>query len=306
MGVNDRDYGRDPDAANRWKLDYGGSSGRRSRGGGGGGWSPSGSQWPPICKWLIIINIAIFVLQILIPPVTDWLSLDAAKVLKGQIWRVMTCAFCHDPDGVIHLLFNMLFLGWFGRPLEQKYGSKEFLGIYISAALLASFLFMALNLYLGRNNPMIGASGAIMAIVIIYAMFNPRQKVLIWFVIPVEIRWIVLFFVIYDLFPVLQMLGGKSIQTGTAHAAHLGGLAFGFLYVKRNWRLEPIMDKIYKPKTKTERVYQAKQKVQQKEDKSEHRIDAILEKINRDGIGSLTEKERKLLTGASRDLRDKP
>jgi membrane associated rhomboid family serine protease len=298
MGVNDRDYGRDPHAADRWKLDSGRGSGSWQGGGGAYGTRP-GRLWPPVCKYLIIINIAVFVLQIILPQITSWLGLDVSMVLKGQIWRLMTCAFCHDPTGIIHLLFNMLFLGWFGRPLEQKYGSKEFLGIYLSAALAASFLYMGLNLYLGRNTPMIGASGAIMAVVIMYAMFNPRQKILIWFVLPMEIRWLVLLYIVFDLYPVLQMLGGREISTSTAHAAHLGGLAFGYFYVRLNWRLEPVMDMIYKPKSKSERVRSAGQK----EGRQEKRIDEVLEKINREGIGSLTEKERKILTGASNDLR---
>ena len=90
-----------------------------------------------ICKWLIGINIVCFLLQTATTthvrggveePFTDALLLDVPKVLNGEVWRLLTCAFLHG--GFMHILFNMLFLWWFGQQIEEDYGPREFLGFY--------------------------------------------------------------------------------------------------------------------------------------------------------------------------------
>ena len=103
------------------------------------------------CKWLILINIVCFVLQLVtrtavadprfdrsdIPilqvysPVTAWLELDTNAVLHGQVWRLLTYAFLHDTGTLWHILFNMLFLWWFGKDVEDLYGPREFLAFYL-------------------------------------------------------------------------------------------------------------------------------------------------------------------------------
>ena len=85
-----------------------------------------------------------------ISTVQKWLELDTDKVLKkGQIWRLITSAFCHDRLGIWHIVFNMLFLFWFGQFVESTYGSKEFLCFYLVAAAVASFAFIGLELFTG-------------------------------------------------------------------------------------------------------------------------------------------------------------
>ena len=72
-----------------------------------------------VCRWLIGINVAVFFLQLMSSGVTEWLILDTAKVVDGQVWRLLTFAFLHDPNSISHILFNMLFLWWFGSDVEQ-------------------------------------------------------------------------------------------------------------------------------------------------------------------------------------------
>src|SRR5581483_3429262 len=109
-----------------------------------------------VCKWLIAINIVAFILQLLtrrhdIPaeletifrhigatmpggsPFTEAFELDSSKVMHGQVWRLLTYAFLHAPDNIYHILFNMLFLWWFGREVEEIYGHREFLCMYLTA-----------------------------------------------------------------------------------------------------------------------------------------------------------------------------
>src|SRR5262249_44270898 len=111
-----------------------------------------------VCKWLIIVNIAAFIVQIvtkqqvvarfdedglLIGPSLGWFTdlfmMDGQAVLHGQVWRLLTYAFLHDVNGTFptHILFNMLALWWFGTDVEVVYGKREFLAFYLVSAVVA-------------------------------------------------------------------------------------------------------------------------------------------------------------------------
>ena len=258
--------------------------------------------------------------------VQDWLKLDTEKVLKkGQIWRLITSAFCHDRFGVWHIVFNMLFLVWFGRFVEATYGSREFLCFYLMAAVLASVAFIGLELFTGDRHGAIGASGAVMAVVCVFAMWNPHHTVRINFLFPIQIRYLLLFYVIFDLHPVLLALSGTVTHTGVAHAAHLGGLLFGYLYYKNNWRLLPYWNQIAKmfkgkdsgrPRTNSpnrnsqsgndrpEPVLSSQRAEKTKADERfDQSLDEVLKKISESGQESLTEQEKKILMLGSKRYR---
>lgn len=244
--------------------------------------------------------------------ITEWLSLDTDKVLHGQVWRVLTCAFCHDRESVSHILFNMLFLWWFGKTLEAMSGPREFLLFYLSAALLSSVAFMVLALASGTGGSMIGASGAVMATMMLYAIYYPRQTIMIFWVFPLEIRWLVLFYVVFDLFPVLKMLSGESILTGVAHAAHLGGFAFGWLYWRLNWRLESFLARWPQPRRwwkrtvgpqRHFRVIRPDEDAPQPALSFEDQLDAVLAKLHEQGRAALTDAEVKVLEEGSQRYR---
>ncbi|HYV37728.1 MAG TPA: rhomboid family intramembrane serine protease, partial [Gemmataceae bacterium] len=96
--------------------------------------------------------------------VQEWFELDTNKVIRsGQVWRLLTCAFCHDRQAIWHILINMLCLFWFGGTMETMYGSREFLLFYLTAAVVSSLAFVGLDLYTGSSIPAVGASGAVMA-----------------------------------------------------------------------------------------------------------------------------------------------
>ena len=310
MGIYNRDYMKDGSAGPVW---------------GGGG--ASSANWPPVCKWLIIGTLAVFVLQILSSAVTEWLALDTAKTLRGQIWRLVTSAFCHDRNGIFHILFNMLFLWWFGKTLEQMYGSREFLLFYLAGTLCASFAFIGLDLVTGNLGSAIGASGAVMAVMMLYAAHFPRQKIYIWFVIPIEIRWIVLAYVIFDLYPVLLAISGRETGGTIAHSAHLGGLAFGFLYWKFRWNLGNRWNAFRmtlagltgakgKSRGKPQRHRPGRKIIPmpgaqrpstlgREPENIESEVDRILQKIADKGASSLTAKERATLVEASDRIRER-
>ncbi len=249
--------------------------------------------------------------------IQDWFSLDPEKVREGQLWRLLTSAFCHDRMSIFHLLFNMLFLYWFGRRLESMYGSLEFGLFYFASAILASVAFLLLQWYTGDTTPAIGASGAVWGVVVLFAIHHPYETINIYFLFPVQIRWLVLVYLVLDLHPVLlalNMPGGFS--DGTAHAAHLGGAAFGYMYFKMGWRIEPYWNSL--PIVGQEGPWQARVverrppstlKIVREESKpsetvrADSELDRVLDKIHNEGRQSLTDEEVAILEQASRRYR---
>jgi membrane associated rhomboid family serine protease len=239
--------------------------------------------------------------------VQDWFELDPKKTVEQfQIWRLLTSAFCHERFGLWHILFNMLFLYWFGQRLERMYGSTEFLLFYLAAAVCASVAYVALAYYGGSKMPAIGASGAIMGVMMLYVIYYPFEQFLLFWFIPVPLWAMLAMYVLYDLHPVLLALAGERMFTGVAHASHLGGLAFGFLYWRFGWRLEPLLERIA-PATSGRKPRPSRRpvilKFEPPEDELGARVDAILKKISEHGRECLTDEERDILIDASAKYR---
>ncbi len=304
----------------------------------------------PVVKYLIIANVVVFLAQIFVvrevspqeqfrnrnpdfvndfpendvklrrhlpkvkePIVQEWFELDSEKVVyRGQVWRLLTHAFCHDRLAIFHILINMLCLYWFGTTLESMYGSREFLLFYLTAAVVAGLAFVGLDMYTGSTAPDIGASGAVMAVMMLYTMHFPDHIIYLCFVIPVQMRWAMALFVIWDLHPVLLSLAGDDVFTGIAHSAHVGGLIFGFLYAHYQWRLAGILDRISAPQLPRRRRPRLRLLVAPEEPPEPERpataprsdrLDEILEKISRSGQDSLSDEERTILREESERLR---
>ena len=272
-----------------------------------------GGAWPPVIKALLAINVAVFLLQLFstpptgqTSPVQSWLQLDGRQVFAGQVWRLLTYAFCHSTAQFFHIVMNMFFLVMFGRELERRYGSAEFLAFYLVAAIVSAFAFLGLQQITGRLNPVIGASGSAMAVMVLFACLYPRRVVLLWLVLPVQIRWIVAFLIVIDLLPALAALGGRDFKTGIAHAAHLGGMAFAFVYWKTKVRLAPFFHKVspVRPKSGGKQGTPKPRKSDlsttgRSKAEIDQQVDALLQKISDKGFQSLTEKEKKFLEKAS-------
>lgn len=298
MGIYDRDYYR------REGPSYIGSFMERNK----------------VCKWLIIINIGCFAAQILSPDprfewdekpafsFTNFFEMDANAVFAGQVWRLLTSAFLHSPGDILHIVFNMLFLWWFGSDVEDLYGPKEFLTFYLTSAVASGLAFAAAyKLGWGDSPYAIGASGAVMAVVVVCAMHYPRRMIWVFGLVPMPIWLFVAFMVAKD-----WVTFAGHIRTTTAVSGHLGGALFGFLYYKFHWRLSGLL-----PTFKTvHRQSRARLRVYREEDEPhpaavnapasldvdeqlEAKLDVILEKVARSGQASLTENERQILLRAS-------
>jgi membrane associated rhomboid family serine protease len=288
MGIYDRDYYRKEGPSYLDRL------------------IPSGA----VCKWLIIINFAIFLGQVVLRAnglewVEDKLTLSTPLVLQGEVWRVLTYAFLHFD--FLHILFNMLFLWWFGSDLEGEYGSAEFLAFYLGAAVAGAGGYMLH----GAMSPSVfashclGASGAVTGTMLLCAIHFPNRTILMMMMVPVPIWFFVVFSVVKD------VIGLYDDRTRVAVAGHLGGAAFAGLYYHFGWRLTGFWRgfqnwrrqrsrprlRIYKPSGDKEPVT-----VGARPDADEHleaKVDAVLEKVMRSGQQSLTEQERQLLLRAS-------
>jgi membrane associated rhomboid family serine protease len=295
MGINDRDYYRDEGPSFLGSLNDQGKA----------------------CTWLIGINIACFILQILtlgprgdLGPFTNATILDARLVFQGQIWRLITSVFLHDTGGFFHILFNMLALWWFGRQVEDHLGTKEFLLMYLTAGVLASLAF-CLTYALGFNGPRaLGASGAVAGVLMLCACYFPGQVIYLFFILPIPLWWIIIFMIASDGY---QLLMGRVRPTPgeVASAAHLGGLLFGYLYFRLGWRLSRWLVAPARPRAKPKlRLYDPEPEPPRPtsarrlaDEHLEAQVDAILEKIARVGMAGLTDSEREILQKASDEIR---
>jgi membrane associated rhomboid family serine protease len=184
----------------------------------------------PAVKWIIIANVATFLVMFVFPGLAEYLGLSPAAVIERQwLWQLGTYMFLHVD--MFHILFNMLGIWMFGVELEQRWGTQLFLRYYaitgVGAAITtvaASFLPFSFTAPIYGSLTM-GASGALYGLLFAYAKHFPYRTILMFFLFPIPVKYFVM---IIGAISFLSSIGGRS--DGIAHAAHLGGLLFGFLY----------------------------------------------------------------------------
>jgi len=278
----------------------------------------------PMHVIVIAVTVAVFVLQLLTsrqfpgpdgkPIITslvqEWLALNADDVLSsGQIWRFLTYAFCHDQGSLLHIVVNMIVLFSIGGVLRPLLGDREFLWFYLVSAVFAGICSLAFYRLVNINAHIIGASGATMAVFCLVALHYPRQKVLLMGIIPIEFRWLLAAFVAMDTFPMIGQvtaaLQNKQAVSQVANSAHIGGLIFGFLYFRWNMNITRWWDQ-FAGRMRSRRTrgnLRVFTESNEPESNLSDQVDAILEKISREGEASLTSRERKILAQASRQYR---
>ena len=259
-----------------------------------------------VVQLIIWINVIVFFVQLLcnaanFPYFERLFALSGDGLRHGFIWQPVTYMFLHG--GIWHILINLFILWFFGREVEYFIGPKSFTRLYFGAGLAGAALWLAFNF----NSPAIvlGASAAVLGSVIAFATLFPNRDVtlLVFFVLPVTLKakYLALIAIALDVVPLLEGTGG-----GVAHLAHLGGAALGYLYIKQlgygqtpRWllwlqdiagRLKPRRPPL--PRDLSPEEYMREQ------------VDPILDKIAREGMHSLTRRERKILESA-KDLMQK-
>ncbi|MBN1760222.1 MAG: rhomboid family intramembrane serine protease [Chitinispirillaceae bacterium] len=250
-------------------------------------------QITPAVKWLLIVNVVVYVLE-LIPGFGRFVLNSGTLVpvqtfAQGQLWRVVTYMFLHDQRAPFHLLFNMLALWMFAQEIETVWGTRRFLHFYFIAG-IGSGCFSLFHLFstVMKWTGVIGASGAILALLTVYAAWYPHRKVLLFFILPVNIRIVVIGYALFSLFGTLAPYGMVS------HITHLGGILVAIAYLK----LYPLISersRVHSELRSERNMRRNAEKAIAKKRLYEERIDPILEKISREGMDALSTEERRIL-----------
>jgi len=203
------------------------------------------------------------------------------------VWQLATYGLLHDVQGLGHLLGNLMILYFMGTMLEEELGRRRFLWTYAGAQLAGALLYLVAA-WLGMpSHPALGASGACYGVMIAAATLFPERRVYL-LIFPIKLRWLAIGILVLTLYAALVQM--KGVQDGTAHLIHLGGIAYGFLAVRTGLvRKDPV--EILERRRAVAQVERATSDAQH--------VDQLLEKIARQGIGSLSKSEREFLKKAS-------
>jgi membrane associated rhomboid family serine protease len=227
-------------------------------------------------------------------------------------WTLLTYAFAHSLSDIYHILFNMLSLYWFGKLIIEYLGSDKMISLYVLGALAAGItylIFFNTIPYFVQHSEfsgMVGASGAIFAVMVAASTLLPDYSFYLLFFGPVKIKYITGFFI------VVSFLGTTGGNAG-GNVAHLGGALMGFVYIKQlqagvNWggwitsTLE-WFKQLFKPSPKVKVTYRKAEGKKQKTEftkATQEEIDVILDKISDRGYESLTKEEKEKLFNASK------
>jgi len=287
MGLHDRPYMRD-DAAPM-------GGGGLMRGMVGGFPKPSKAV-----KWLLIINLGAFVLQLVLElgpgiHISDWFGATAGGF--WQLWRYVTFQFLHDTTSLWHIGLNMLGLYMFGTPLEQLWGSRRFLWFYLSCGVVAGLVYVIVGLILSnpRWMPLIGASGGVYGILLACAVLFPHFRIIfLFFPVPIRLGAVVIFggMILY----LLSSLRAGVYSGGFwSQVDHLGGAGMAALWI---WVI-PRFGGIAQGAVRRANRGVWERKMRQRRDEQAE-IDRVLDKIRTEGLASLTRKEKRTLRDATR------
>ncbi len=181
------------------------------------------------------IHIGVFLLTYIAPRLMPLLALSPYGLLRaGYLWTPLTYMFVHG--GFTHLLFNTLFLLFIGPVVEQRMGSGEFAAYYLLCGILAGLFSLFAYLFSGLATFIVGASGALYALLLAFATYFPRERLMIFFVLPMRAPAALALFAAIDLISHWRGTGR------VAHLTHLSGLIFGFLYFVLRLKINPVRE----------------------------------------------------------------
>jgi len=273
---------------------------------------------------LVIANVAAFILQRLVenawPQIIRNSGLSVTGLSHGYAWQLLTFQFMHA--GWLHLLFNCLAIYMFGREVEEALGRKGFLMLYFSSGILGGLLQLGYSRLLAwlmsqpqfLTTPVVGASAGAFGLIAAFAMLYPERPLmlLLFFIIPVNMRakFLLLFEGIVALVG-LASVGSNLVGGNVAHAAHLGGMLTGIIFIRYaiHWqwpqfqraKRRPLQRLVKVPFEKPARWARSRSAEVEDLPPDEflaREVDPILDKISAQGIQSLTERERRILEAA--------
>ena len=245
-------------------------------------------------KVLVSVNFGIFILQTLSNAEGLFFPLFglAPRMVWSElmIWQPFTYLFFHG--GIWHVLINMFVLWMFGSELERLWGKSHFLKFYFVTGVGSGLLTMLFSLQ--SITPIVGASGAVYGVLLAYGLTYPNRQIYLYGIIPIKSIWFVIGI------GMIAFMSSFNNISQISHITHLSGMLIGYLMLKRPVEWRSLWFSIRK-RTLEYRVVQEEKKATHRQ-KIEQDIDIILDKINREGFDSLSEKEQDSLYKGSRSL----
>lgn len=265
-------------------------------------------RMPTTLRVIILLNTGVYVLQLIFGLIfkvdlIPYLSFfPSPEVAFTQPWRIITYMFTHALNNPFHFLFNMLWLYWMGKPVEERIGPRNFLVIYVVAGLMGAFIDFSVGLFY-QMPPVVGASGAVYGAMVAFAMLFPREKIMLLLLPPIETRFVVAGLIALDVIFLTS-------NDGIARLVHLGGALGGYLMMRlylggRDFSnivryFEYAFSK-FMPSKKSSSSHRknpnmnivSDAKVVEEVDESE--LDAILDKISKSGYDALSKEEKRKL-----------
>lgn len=262
---------------------------------------------PDALRTIIVLNGVVFLSQLFIfglfgIDLSRYLGLNTdIFVTITQPWRIFTYMFLHSMGNIFHFIFNMLWLWWMGRPVEERLGPRSFLTIYLGAGLFGALVDVLVSLA-GANSLVIGASGAVFGVMVAFAMLFPKTPIMLFLLPPIEARFVVGGLIFID---VLFLNSGGQV----ARIVHLGGALGGFLLMKAHnngfdlslipryleyqyRKFKPSVSSSKKPKNKNMSIVSDAEIIEEVE---QSELDEILEKISKKGYDALSSAEKRKL-----------
>lgn len=294
MGIHDREYYRS-EASDHFG---GGMHGARS-------WS--------VVTQIIVVTAAVYVLDLFIGNrhwLMENLAATPASLAKPYLWwQLLTYGFAHSTRDISHIFWNMFGLWVFGRQVEQIYGRQEFLRIYLVSMLLGGIAWAARVLLTGGGGSLVGASGAVTTMTLLFCIHYPKQTVLLMMVLPIP-AWVLGVMIIAG-----NLFGLRASGENIAFDVHLVGAAFAIVYYRLGWRLGRWWPHLSWPqRLKNPFTRQPKLRVHRPREENETddnfeqlaaRADELLQKVNQHGFDSLSAEDRRVLENYSRRVRNR-
>jgi membrane associated rhomboid family serine protease len=282
MGLNDRDYAREPSGGVRL-------------------------QAPQSAVGLLLFaNLAIYVVDMFSEGrLSEWLSLSSNLFREPwNCWQLLTYGFVHDPRNIMHVAGNMFLLWFFGNEIERLYGRNEFLRFYLASIVVGGLAWVASQSWLMPipAPAVLGASGGVTGVWMLYVLHFPTRTIYLFGIVAMPVWVFGLFNIVPDLIGFIASLRGLPTRP-VAFEAHLGGAAFAVAYRRFGWDFGRWLPGQAFRATRMRLSNRPPLKVHQPPDEErpslEAEVDRILEKISTVGTDGLTADEKRTLERAS-------
>jgi len=262
---------------------------------------------------LILVNVAIFLVDVVFfgprHQLSQWMEVKADLFEHPwNCWQLLTAGFAHDPTNILHVGLNMFGLWLFGRDIEVIYGKREFLRVYLTMIVVSSLAWVIAANLQGQGGSMLGASGAVNGVIVLYVLHYPRRLFYFWGVFPIPAWALCTLMIGQDLLGFNRSMQGEGEHV--AYAAHLAGAVFAFIYYKTGWNFGRWLPSAPSWKSLSWKGLKGRPKLRvhkpaAREQDLGQEVDRILEKISAQGESSLTAAERRTLEEASRRYQQK-